>query len=120
MRALLGSGAVTLVSVAAITAARAQPQRGYGPGMMWDYGYGWAHMLFGTLMMILFVGGIIVLVVLAIRWLSGSGHLGGGGGGGPQPRGSTPLDILKERYARGEIDADEYGDRLRTLREQSR
>ncbi len=28
--------------------------------------------------------------------------------------------VLAERYARGEIDADEYGDRLRTLRERSR
>ena len=87
----------------------------HGPGMMWDYGYGWAHMLFGTLMMILFVGGIIVLVVLAIRWLSGSGHLGGGG---PQPRGgTTALDILKERYARGEIDREEFEERRRVLGE---
>ncbi len=28
--------------------------------------------------------------------------------------------VLAERYARGEIDADEYSNRLRTLREQSR
>ena len=115
MRALLGSGAAALVSAAGITAARAQPQRGYGPGMMWDYGYGWAHMLFGTLMMILFVGGIVVLVALAVRRLSGSGHLGGGGG--PQPRGSTPLDVLKERYARGEIDTQEFEATRRVLGE---
>jgi putative membrane protein len=39
----------------------------------WHYGgdWGWGHMLFGSLMMILFWGGIIVLIVLAVRWLGG-------------------------------------------------
>jgi putative membrane protein len=31
--------------------------------------------------------------------------------------GRTPLDILKERFARGEIDKEEYEERRRTLGE---
>jgi putative membrane protein len=34
--------------------------------------------------------------------------------GGPAP-GSRALDILEERYARGEIDHEEYEDRKRRL-----
>jgi putative membrane protein len=33
------------------------------------------------------------------------------------PPGKTPLDILKERFARGEIDTTEFNERRRVLRE---
>lgn len=83
---------------------------GYGPGMMWDGGM--FHMLFGSLMMILFVAAIVLLVILGFRWL---------GGGQPAPFHHTPgghrtaLDILKERLARGEIDVAEYEERRKAL-----
>lgn len=80
-------------------------ERYYGPHM---WGGGW-HMVFGPLMMILFVAVIVVLVVLAIRWI--------GGGHGPAPTGRTPLDILRDRFARGEIDAAEFEERRRVLGE---
>jgi putative membrane protein len=87
------------------SSAQAQPQGGpYGPGMMGDFG--WGHMVFGGLMMILFWGGLIVAIVLAVRYLGGSRHVGGGTAPAPPPR--TPLDILKERYARGEIEREEF------------
>jgi len=46
-----------------------------------------------------------VLVILGIvalaKWLYSAGNLGGNAS-------KRPLDILKERYARGEITRDEY------------
>jgi putative membrane protein len=86
--------------------------RYHGPGMMWDGG--WGMMLFGPLMMIVFIGAIVVLVVLVIRWLGTSGHFPAGPGGPPA---RTPLDILKERLARGEIDVAEFEERRRALGE---
>lgn len=77
----------------------------------YDWGYG--HMLFGGLFMIAFWAGIIVLIVLAVRWL-------GGGGSTRHDRPSasrTALEILHERYARGEIDHEEFEQRKRLLSE---
>jgi putative membrane protein len=93
--------------------ALAQPAEGYwGPHMMWG---GWFHMFFGFLMMLLFLAILVGLVVLIVRWLGSSEHSpfryppGAGG--------RSPLDILKERLARGEIDVAEYEDRRRALGE---
>lgn len=68
-------------------------------------------MLFGGLMMILFLGAIIVLIVVLVRWLSG--HTGQQHFGGPAHK--MPLDILKERFARGEIDEEEFEKRRKRL-----
>ena len=73
----------------------------YGPHMMW-WGGGWYSMIFGPLIMILVLALVIIAVVLLVRWA-----------GGPWPgaavqRERSPLDLLKERYARGEIDREEY------------
>jgi putative membrane protein len=53
-------------------------------------------------------------VVLVIRWLGGSGQFPAGPGG---PSARTPLDILKERLAKGEIDVAEFEERRRALGE---
>jgi putative membrane protein len=69
-------------------------------------------MFFGPLMMIIFIAVVVVLVLLAVHWLGGS-H-------GPSRHSSppkTPLDILKERFARGEIDKEEFEERRRVLGE---
>lgn len=81
---------------------------GYG-GHMWDGGwYGW---FFGPLMMIVFLAVAVVVVVLVVRWIGGTGY-----GSAPHiPPAKTPLDILKERFARGEIDKDEFEERRRLL-----
>ena len=85
----------------------------YGPQMMW--GGGWYGMIFGPIFMILVLAALIAVVALIVRWL-----------GGPwqqpalphhTPSGRTPLDILKERFARGEIDKDEFEERRRVLGE---
>lgn len=75
----------------------------------WDWG--WGHMFFGSLMMMLFWGGLILVIVLAIRWVGGGPQQGSGS----QSPGKRPLDILQERFARGEIDQQEYENRKRLL-----
>jgi putative membrane protein len=87
---------------------------GYGPGMHGDWHDGWGGMIFGPIIMILFVAAIVVLVVVALRWLGG----GPGPAAGPGHRhgGRSPLDILEERFAHGEIDKEEFEERRRTLR----
>jgi len=82
----------------------------YMQHMMWDGGgYG---MFFGPLFMILALAAVIAIVVLLVRWL-------GGPWTGVQPPyvppGRTPLDILKERFARGEINKEEFEERRRVL-----
>jgi putative membrane protein len=85
---------------------------GYGPGMM---GYGGWHtgpgMLFGGLIWILFV---VLAVALAARFFRGSWH----DGGRAEPRASG-LDVLNERYARGEIGRDEYLQKKRDITERA-
>lgn len=82
---------------------------GYGPRMMgWDGGW---YMFFGPLFMILTLAVVIAFVVLLVRWLGG----GQFGPPPPPPAGRTPLDILKERFARGEINKDEFEERRRVL-----
>ncbi|MFQ5923249.1 MAG: SHOCT domain-containing protein [Anaerolineales bacterium] len=67
-------------------------------------GFHWGWMLIGGLMMLLFWGGLIALAVMIIRALSGST---GSGQARPASHGRA-LDILEERYARGEIDREEF------------
>jgi putative membrane protein len=80
--------------------------------MMWGWGWGWYGMLFGPLFMILWLAVVIAVAVLLIRWIGGPWQ-----GAAPQPPSRTPLDILKERFARGEIDKEEFEERRRVLGE---
>ena len=87
---------------------------GYGPYGMMGYG-GWGSggwmMLFGGIFWLV----LLVLAVTAIVWIVRTpwhSHF-------PPPpradRGSAGLDILEERYARGEINRDEYLQRKRDI-----
>jgi putative membrane protein len=61
-------------------------------------GAGW-WMVFGGIMMVLFWGGLIALVVWGINRMTRRGsNLARKG----------PLDIARERYARGEISKDQF------------
>ena len=73
----------------------------------------WYGMVFGPIMVILFIAVIVILVMFLVRLHSASGH----GTSAHQPSGKTPLDILKERFARGEIDKAEFEERRRLLAE---
>jgi putative membrane protein len=93
------------------TSLSLQAQSATAQGGMWGDGWGWGHMFFGSFMMLLFWGGLIIVIVLAVRWASTGPARGGDG---PAP-GNRALDILEERYARGEIEKEEYEERRRLL-----
>jgi putative membrane protein len=80
--------------------------------MWFGHGFGWAGMIFGGLMMLLFWGGLIALVILAVRAFSTSGNRETSRG---DNTGETPLEIVKMRYARGEISKAEYEEIRRDL-----
>ncbi len=81
-----------------------------GPGMMGGYGYGygygfnWLGAIVRIIVFLIFLG----LIAFGVYYLLG--------GGRPTPRGPMPssraLEILKERYAKGEITKEEY-DRMK-------
>ncbi len=71
---------------------------------MWGHmgSNGWGMMGFGMIGMSLFWILLIVAVILLVKGLWSSDTKSG------QRREKTALDILKERYARGEIDKTEF------------
>lgn len=85
--------------------------RGGGNPMM---GTGWGNMMdgwngfgiFGWLSMLLFWILLILGVIALIRYIGRSGQ---------NREGKTPLEILKERYARGEINKKEFEEKKKDL-----
>lgn len=75
----------------------------WGDGM-YGYGMGWGW--FGPILMIAFWVLVILGIVYLVKALAGRGA---------SSKEDTPLDILKKRYARGEIDAEEFAKRKRDL-----
>jgi putative membrane protein len=69
-------------------------------------------MILGPLFMILVLAAVIAVAVLLVRWLGGPWQASGSH---QTPSARTPLDILKERFARGEIDKEEFEERRRVL-----
>ena len=115
-RAVSAVVAVVGTILAPISVWAQQPQEPYryvfGPHMM-DWGGGWYGMIFGPLFMIFALAVAIAFAVLLMRWLGGPWH-GAQSSHHVQP-GRTALDILKERYARGEIDKEEFEERRRVI-----
>ena len=60
---------------------------------------------------------VIAVIVLAVRYAMGwGGHpIGAGMTGYGVERRSSALDVLEERYARGEINRDEYLEKKRDI-----
>lgn len=76
--------------------------------MFWPHhmtGLGWGGWIIGGLMMLLFWGGLIALAVYTVRALTSTNR---GVKTGQFPAEESALDILKRRYAQGEIDKTEY------------
>ncbi|MFH0906866.1 MAG: SHOCT domain-containing protein [bacterium] len=75
-----------------------------GSMMNWSgWGMGW----FGWIFMILFWGLIIGLVIVLIQRLTDQGKTG--------ESNSSALDILKKRYAQGEINKQEFEEKKKDL-----
>lgn len=80
--------------------------------MYWGNGTsGWV-MLVMTLGSLLFWGLIVTGIVLLVRQLGRTGP----NAAPDEAARPTPQVLLAERYARGEIDGDEYAQRLQVLR----
>ena len=71
----------------------------------WDAGGGWLMMGIGMLVWV----ALIALVVWLVVRVAGNRPSGGGS--------ESAEDLLRRRYASGEIDAEEYQLRLQTLRQ---
>ena len=78
---------------------------GTGPGMMgWGYGMGWLWIIINIAFWIAIIVGIIFLV----KWLATSSK--------QQAKSEdSAVEILRKRYARGEINREEFEERKRDL-----
>lgn len=77
-------------------------------GMMGGHVFGFFGMFIGLLFMLAFIGGIVLLIIWIVKQFS-------------TDRSSTPtvrsnaLEILKERFAKGEISKEEFSDMKKEL-----
>jgi putative membrane protein len=94
---------LTPVFALAPSAALAQPADRWDHPMMWGMGGGWL----GTILMIVLIAAVVLVLLALAKRL--------GGDAAPAARREDPLDILKQRLAKGEIDVDEYERRRQAL-----
>jgi putative membrane protein len=88
-----------------LAAAQERPYEwGWGMHPMWGFWGLWGVGM--MLAMLVFWAVMIVGVVLGIRWLVTQGK---------EPRGDTALEILRQRYARGDITKEEFEAKKRDL-----
>jgi putative membrane protein len=91
------------LALAAPTLAQTSPMPGPMHGWWWHDGWP-----LGGLICLAILGLVIVGLLTVVRWLFG--------GDGPDRRSaSSAIAILDERYARGEINREEYEQRRRDL-----
>jgi putative membrane protein len=96
-----------VASFLAPAAAWAQ-ERSYEWGWgMHPMGWMWGVWGIGMMLMMLLFGGLVITGIgLGIRWLVKQGS---------EPRSDSALEILRQRYARGEINGEEFEARKRDL-----
>ncbi len=95
---------LSVAGVPLVVWAQERPYERLGMHDMWEQsGIGMIGMM---LMMLVFWGLVIVTLVLGIRWLVTQHR---------EPRTDSALDILRQRYARGEINKEEFETKKREL-----
>jgi len=80
-----------------------------GSGMMGNWGMGWFGSIFMVVFWILILAGLVFLIRWLIRSTGRDKTIGNGG--------NRALEVLKERYAKGEIDKDEFDSKKKDLLE---
>ncbi len=78
--------------------------------MWWDgYGPGWGWMIAGWIMMVVFWALVVAGIVALVRLL--------GGRSTPSARGpaEAPLDVLRRRYAAGELTKEQFEEMKREV-----
>ena len=98
----LSSIPLLLVSVLGAPVVAAAQNRGMWEMPMMQGGWGMVMIL----MMVLFWAAIVVVIIVGIRWLLTSNR--SGRQTTPERQTTSALDVLKERYARGEISKQEF------------
>ena len=83
--------------------------------MMWGWGNGWSMMggfgIFGIILSIIFWVLVIWAIVALVRWGVWSSH----GGRGHWRQEDSAIQILKDRYAKGEINKEEFEQKMKDL-----
>lgn len=64
---------------------------------------GWGMMIFWII--------VVIAIIFLVRWLAGQGRTSSG----TSEKQESALDILKKRYAKGEIDKEEFERKKRDL-----
>jgi len=89
----------------------------YGPQMSWGWAMGLGSLVFWAL--------LVAAIVVLVRSFTGGGQrplpfrgstAGTAPYGQPGPAAATPEQVLAVRFARGEIDEDEFHQRMAALR----
>ena len=122
-RMFVVSGAIALAALPAL--AQQTPGPGdwrsmHGYGHMWGGGWGWhPGIVLGPFILLLALIGVVAMILWLVRWQLHSGHHHWYGHAGcphcGHGRGRAALDILEERFARGEIDKAEFEERRKLL-----
>lgn len=106
--ALMANTLLPACALAQATQSQELPWGYHGWGMM---PWGMGGMMFMMPVMFILAIAIIFMVIFMVR------RIGGGGSDflTPHTTYETPMDILKKRYARGEIDREEFERRKKDL-----
>jgi putative membrane protein len=109
LAAIMGAASAAMAQVGEIPDRNAPFYHGHD--MMWGGGeWGGFGMILGPIFMILIVVGIVAGAIYLLRMFGGPVP-----GGGSQAVHDRALALLKERYAKGEIDSVEFAERKKLL-----
>ena len=75
----------------------------------------WFGMMMAPFMMVIFIVIALAVILPLIRWMGFGPPWWQGHNPPPFPLQKTALDILNERFARGEIDRNEYEEKKRII-----